>query len=668
MKEVRRFSRRSLLGATAVGSAGLVLAACGQVQMTGEPMEQAEDAPKEEAEQPQMVEHAPVIALLISQRESTIARTAATLEQFDLDHPEVDVAWKLGYPPRELPPLLAAGSPPDVCWWGVAPHQVADLVRDHRPILKAHGIDISEFVEPVVKGNTWQGKLLGVPYGLNTTSLFYNKQHFDTAGLNYPTDDTTWEQVLDDAEKLTASLNQGQEKNTAWGISTSSYIPQYLPFVYAGMLDEDGELAADREIALQMVLMIKDAWVRRQAAPGPNNDDIDLSGFAINAFGNQQLSQVIFGTWGIVPSRDQAELKFDSFEPPYLQIGGGRTRGAFMGQEEHFVLESSTNPDAETLVVLVCEAELSAVDGQSRRRHSGSYSFAACLRPAGRRSTPSQPVVVRPQRGLCHAVLAAPGVQKFHGCPQYASEAALPGGGPVDVGRGGRKRVRGARAGYCGLEGGKRLSRVRSTFAHRSSSETGEGLSARTSRKLIEEGGTGALPPSSALDRLGRSRHAGGGIRKLLRRNRTRETARLKVMKHLLCAQIVRQAGRADTGRAVSQDHDAVAALAHGEDAVVAVRHAVVGGKAGVEEVADLDGSAQAVQLLAGRDHVVLFCGPDGAVNRALRVVLLPERQPLLAVVGFEVRPLSFTLREVGRRPVCHGLWRRCQLAITRVT
>ena len=52
-----------------------------------------------------------------------------------------------------------------------------------------------------------------------------------------------------------------------------------------GMLDEDGELAADREIALHMVRMIKDAWTRRGAAPGPNNDDIDLSGFAINSFG-----------------------------------------------------------------------------------------------------------------------------------------------------------------------------------------------------------------------------------------------------------------------------------------------------------------------------------------------------------------------------------------------
>ena len=311
MKEIHRFSRRSLLGASAVGSAGLVLAACGQVQMAEAPMEQDAEAPQEEAEQPQMMEHAPVVALLISQREDTIAKTAATLELFDTEHPEVDIAWKLGYPPGELPALLAAGSPPDVCWWGVAPHQVADIVRDHRPILAAHGVNIDEIVEPVITGNTWQGKLLGVPYGLNTTSIFYNKDHFAAAGLNPPTDETTWEQVLNDADALTAHLNQGSEKKTAWGIAMSSYIPQYLPFVYGGMLDADGELAADREIVLHMVQMIKDSWTRREAA----------------------------------------EFGFDSIEPPYLEIGGGRTRGAFMGQEEHFVLDSSTNPDAEVLVV-----------------------------------------------------------------------------------------------------------------------------------------------------------------------------------------------------------------------------------------------------------------------------------------------------------------------------
>ena len=127
--------------------------------------------------------------------------------------------------------------------------------------------------------------------------------------------------------------------------------------------------------------MIKDAWTRRGAAPGPNNDDIDLSGFAINSFGNQQLSQVIFGTWGIVPSRDQAELKFDSFEPPYLEIGGGRTRGAFMGQGGTFRPGEQHQSGCRDTRRMVCEAELSGVDGQSRRRHSGAYSFAACFRP-----------------------------------------------------------------------------------------------------------------------------------------------------------------------------------------------------------------------------------------------------------------------------------------------
>ena len=189
MKNVHRLSRRSLLGTSAaIGSAGLVLAACGQVQTTAAPMEQAAEAPKEEAKSADgRGTRAGGGSADQSAREHDCKDGGHAGSYSTRTIRKVDVAWKLGYPPGELPPLLAAGSPPDVSWWGVAPHQVADLVRDHRPILKAHGIDISEFVEPVVTGNTWQGKLLGVPYGLNTTSLFYNKQHFDTAGLNYPT-------------------------------------------------------------------------------------------------------------------------------------------------------------------------------------------------------------------------------------------------------------------------------------------------------------------------------------------------------------------------------------------------------------------------------------------------------------------------------------------------
>ena len=222
----------------------------------------------------------------------------------------------------------------------------------------------------------------------------------------------------------------------------------------AGMLDEDGELAADREIALHMVRMIKDAWTRRGAAPGPNNDDIDLSGFAINSFGRpatQPGNLRHVGHRALTRSRPSSSSI--PFEPPYLEIGGGRTRGAFMGQEEHFVLESSTNPDAETLVVWFVKSELSGVDG----------TIAVDAIPV---HIPSQHAFGPPEddphpaNQLSFARSAAyatpfwphPAYRNFTGALNTHLQAALPGGGQSDIGRGGRKRVRGARAGYCGLE------------------------------------------------------------------------------------------------------------------------------------------------------------------------------------------------------------------------
>lgn len=352
MSKAERISRRALLTTTAsLGSTAFVLAACGQVAQPPATQEKQEAAPQPEAKAPQEREHKPVVALLISQREDTIKKTEATLALFKEDHPEVIVDWRMGYSPEVLPPLLAAGTPPDIGWWGIAPQQIADLVKDVRPILQAHGVDLSAYVQSVVQGMMWQGKMLAIPYGLNTTTMFYNQAHFDKAGLNYPTDDTTWEQVLNDAEAITTQLNQGQETKTIYGISTMSYIPHFMPFVYGGMLDTNGELATDREVALTMLRMLREAWSKREAAPGPNNKAVDLSGFAIKAFVNQQLGQVLFGTWGIVPSREQSELKFDAVEPPYLEVGGKRVRGAFMGQQEHYILETSTNPDAEILAV-----------------------------------------------------------------------------------------------------------------------------------------------------------------------------------------------------------------------------------------------------------------------------------------------------------------------------
>ena len=190
MKNVHRLSRRSLLGASAaVGSAGLVLAACGQVQTTGAPMEQAADAPQGRSRvSRQVVEHAPVVASADqSTRETRLPRTAATLELFDHGPSGGRCCLEVGLPAGRTAPAPSRRLTAGRLLVGRSPASGGRHSQGPPPDSERRTALISdEFVEPVVTGNTWQGKLLGVPYGLNTTSLFYNKQHFDTAGLNYP--------------------------------------------------------------------------------------------------------------------------------------------------------------------------------------------------------------------------------------------------------------------------------------------------------------------------------------------------------------------------------------------------------------------------------------------------------------------------------------------------
>ncbi|MDR1570329.1 MAG: sugar ABC transporter substrate-binding protein [Oscillospiraceae bacterium] len=56
-----------------------------------------------------------------------------------------------------------------------------------------------------------EGKQVALPYRADYWVLFYNKALFDAAGLEYPTNDLTWDQYAELAEKITSGT-EGQDK------------------------------------------------------------------------------------------------------------------------------------------------------------------------------------------------------------------------------------------------------------------------------------------------------------------------------------------------------------------------------------------------------------------------------------------------------------------------
>lgn len=63
-------------------------------------------------------------------------------------------------------------------------------------------IDLSNIPESLIDLYTYEGKLYGLPKDWDLTALWYNKEIFDNAGVSYPTNEWTWEDLKNAADKL----------------------------------------------------------------------------------------------------------------------------------------------------------------------------------------------------------------------------------------------------------------------------------------------------------------------------------------------------------------------------------------------------------------------------------------------------------------------------------
>jgi multiple sugar transport system substrate-binding protein len=79
----------------------------------------------------------------------------------------------------------------------------AGSVRQLDPILQGpDGLDLSEFSPGTVDACRWHGQLYALPVGVDPQLLYYNKDLFDAANVPYPTNDWTWDDMLQAAQRI----------------------------------------------------------------------------------------------------------------------------------------------------------------------------------------------------------------------------------------------------------------------------------------------------------------------------------------------------------------------------------------------------------------------------------------------------------------------------------
>lgn len=119
---------------------------------------------------------------------------------------------------------------PDIAWtaWPSPRYAVEGVLENLDPYIAASSYDLSDYWPGLLQFGQYQGSQYGLPRDIDVSVLYYNKDMFDAAGVAYPTDAWTWDDLAAAAEALTV-------KDAAGNVSTYGLAAEggkYLKFPY----------------------------------------------------------------------------------------------------------------------------------------------------------------------------------------------------------------------------------------------------------------------------------------------------------------------------------------------------------------------------------------------------------------------------------------------------
>lgn len=148
-------------------------------------------------------------------REDAVAIFQENHPEIEVEHsviPTADHAWD-----QKAAAALAAGTGPDVIqmspdYYGL----YSDYFEDLQPYLEKEGVNADDVFTEGMLAPYYRpdGKLEGMPLLENVFVLAYNKDLFDQFGVDYPTDDWTWDDLKEAAEKFVS----GEGADATYGI------------------------------------------------------------------------------------------------------------------------------------------------------------------------------------------------------------------------------------------------------------------------------------------------------------------------------------------------------------------------------------------------------------------------------------------------------------------
>lgn len=143
--------------------------------------------------------------------------------------------------------------------------------------------------------------------GQNPICLYYNRDMFDKAGLEYPSDDWTWDDLFAAAEKLTVKDDKGNYESYGFNAQSWDYaVLTYLESLGLGFMSEDGA-TAEGYLNSPEVAAALDKYFSMSSEPNkvsPASADLDTFGSSTAMMINNKLGMFISGGWDVTPLRE----------------------------------------------------------------------------------------------------------------------------------------------------------------------------------------------------------------------------------------------------------------------------------------------------------------------------------------------------------------------------
>ena len=171
-------------------------------------------------------------------------------------------------------------------------------------MIDADGYDISQ-IEPNVAAyyTTEDGTMYSMPFNSSTPLLYYNKDMFDEAGIDYPDGSWTWDEFYDIAEKLT------KEDGSQYGFAANPSNEQdtWMNIVYSmggRVLTDDNKSGFDDPNTIKAMEFV-DKCVKNVMPPASTMSETGTDVL----FGSGKVAMISQGSWMVSAFKDNDYIK-----------------------------------------------------------------------------------------------------------------------------------------------------------------------------------------------------------------------------------------------------------------------------------------------------------------------------------------------------------------------